>query len=43
LVTVPRERAIDIDEPLDLYLAECLYQRALTSAIAISEQQEQPS
>lgn len=27
LVTVPRERAIDIDEPLDLYLAECLYQR----------------
>ena len=27
LVSVPRERAIDIDEPLDLYLAECLYQR----------------
>lgn len=27
LVTVPNERAIDIDEPLDLYIAECLYQR----------------
>lgn len=27
LVEVPRERAIDIDEPLDLYLAQCLYER----------------
>lgn len=25
LVEVPRERALDIDEPLDLYLAQCLY------------------
>lgn len=28
LVSVPKERAIDIDEPIDLYIAECLYQRS---------------
>lgn len=28
LVEVPRERAIDIDEPIDLYLAQCLYDRS---------------
>lgn len=27
LVSIPKERAIDIDEPIDLYIAECLYQR----------------
>lgn len=27
LVTVPKERAVDIDDPTDLYIAECLYQR----------------
>ena len=43
LVTVPKERAIDIDEPLDLYLAECLYQRAMTQGISILAEQEQPS
>lgn len=28
LVTVPKERAVDIDDPIDLYIAECLYQRS---------------
>lgn len=27
LVPIPKERAIDIDEPLDLLIAECLYQK----------------
>ncbi len=28
LVPVPKERAVDIDDPIDLYIAECLYQRS---------------
>ena len=28
LVSVPKERAVDIDEPIDLYIAECLYLRS---------------
>lgn len=33
LVEVPRERAIDIDEPLDLYLAQCLYERRQRASV----------
>ncbi len=31
LVPVPKERAVDIDDPIDLYIAECLYQRSQQS------------
>ena len=28
LVAIPKERAVDIDDTIDLYVAECLYQRS---------------
>jgi len=33
LIEVPRERAIDIDEPLDLFMAQCLYERRLSASV----------